>query len=462
MLLQTIGYYAMSDLRGTATLRFLLGLKQHDNDWDAKKRLIGSMLILWALTLPLAILVGLVLIGLAPQIIRVSDVNIAALRIALAVLLVNSLLDRILTIPMQILRAQNMDYAGMGINTLTVMTGSLLSGLVIWLGWGLSGLAVATMFNVLLVSAGRFWVARKALPWIAIKLPNREELVHFLRTSGWLFLSGVAGLLVYSSDALIVGIVLGPSISAIYVATGMVMRMIGEPLYQIVSSGNAGLVGLCGQKDWERVAKVRDEMYFLLFFFMTILGTGVIALNKAFLSLWLGADFYGGNLLTITLVLALVLLYISRIDLVITDAMLYLREKTWIYFIAGLAVAIAGPVLSNSFGPAGMAISVAIGNLILVTSCWILIHRNLGKLNITLLGKLIRPVGIMVIFFTLASIAQSKIDSLDWGMFFAISVTIGLLTVLGTWFLAMPLSTRQSIIERLQYNIPLFRTEQKK
>jgi len=56
-----------------------------------------------------------------------------------------------------------MDYAGMGVNTATVLIGSLLSGWAVWMGWGLPGLATATMANILLISIGRFWVAQRAI-----------------------------------------------------------------------------------------------------------------------------------------------------------------------------------------------------------------------------------------------------------------------------------------------------------
>ena len=294
MLQQILGYFSLTELRATNSLRFLLSLQQHrESNSDEKQRLIGSTLVLMALSFPFTIALGLGLIWFLPNIIRIEPNYTAGLRIALIILLVNAVLDRILAIPMHILKAQNIDYAGMGINTAMVLTGSLLSGLAIWLGYGLPGLAAATMANVLLISIGRFWVARRFIPWMAFKKPSRDEFLRFLRTSGLLFVSGLASLLLYSTDTLLVGFMLGPAIAATYATSGVVLRMIGEPLYQIIGAGNAGLIGLCGQGDWARVANIRKEMYFILLFSMTVLGTGVIALNGPFLKLWLGAEFFG-------------------------------------------------------------------------------------------------------------------------------------------------------------------------
>lgn len=95
---------------------------------------------------------------------------------------------------------------------------------------------------------------------------------------------------------------------------------------------------------------------------MSILGTGIIALNAPFLSLWIGAQFYGGSLLTAGIVVSMVALFLSRIDLLIADAMLFLREKAWAFFGAGLVVTISAVFFLKLWGIAGMAIATLLGN----------------------------------------------------------------------------------------------------
>jgi O-antigen/teichoic acid export membrane protein len=431
----------------------LLGLKQHDDDVSAKQRLVGALFLVWAFSLPLTALLGGVWVWYAPRIINVETTQIAAVRIALIVLLTNSILDRILSVPMHILRAQNLDFMGVGVNTVTVLAGSLLSGLAIWLGWGLIGLSVATTVNILLVSFGRFWVARRAIPWLAIKMPYRHEMIQFIKTSLWLFFAGLAGLLVYSTDTILVGLMLNPAASGVYVTTGVVMRMFGEPIYQVVSAGNAGLMQLCGQKDWERVAQVRKEMYFILLFFMTILGTGVIALNGPFLSIWAAPVFYGGPWLTIAIVAAMVTLYLSRIDLLITDAMLFLRQKTWMFFAAGVVVVGGGSVLLPILGTLGMAIALLAGNLMLLSISWVLIHRMMGKLGSRLIFTLQRPLAVMVVCFMSATWAQNWIIAKNWLHLFLYSAGVGGFTLLFTFFIALPNEIRTSLKSRLMNSL---------
>ncbi|MCX6082561.1 MAG: oligosaccharide flippase family protein [Chloroflexi bacterium] len=454
MLQQLLGYFSLTEFRATGSLRFLLGLQQHYNNNDEKQRLVGSTLIVWGMSLPVTIAFSIGLLWFLPDIIHVSSSSITGIRVALIILIVNALLDRVLAIPMHILKAQNMDYAGMGINTTMVIMASLLSGIAIWLGWGLPGLAAATMANVLLISIGRFWVARRIIPWMAIKKPNRDEFTHFLNTSGLFFLAGLASLLLYSTDTLLVGAIIGPSVAASYTTSGAVLRMIGEPLFQFVGAGNAGLVGLCGEKDWERVANVRKEMYFILFFFMAILGSGVIALNGAFLKLWLGAEFYGGSLLTIFLVLSLTATFLARIDFTISNAMLYLREQTWALLTAGSVGLGSGLFFLRIFGVGGMAIGMAIGNLVLLTIAWILIQRQMPAASTTLIKSLFRPSFTIISLFGLAFFLQPYIEVPNWGVFFLYGLGIGGFSFIASWFLVLSKEIRKVLFIRAQHNIP--------
>ncbi|MCX6064805.1 MAG: hypothetical protein NT121_03500 [Chloroflexi bacterium] len=455
MIQQAIGYFSTTDLRAPAAMRFMLGLKQHDDDVAAKQRLIGSLFVIWTFSLPLTILLGAILIWYAPQIINVNSPYLAAVRITLIVLLANSIIDRILSIPMHILRAQNLDFMGAGINTFTVITGSLLSGLAVYFGWGLVGLALATTFNIILVSLGRFAVARRAIPWLNAKKPYRDELITFFKTSLWLFFSGLGGLLIYSTDTILVGIIINPAASGIYMTTGVAMRMFGEPIYQIVSAGNAGIMGLCGQKNWERVAQVRKEMYFILLFFMTVLGTGIIALNGSFLSIWASSAYYGGSGLTIAIVTVMVTMYLSRIDLLITDAMLFLKQKTWAFFAAGIVVVGCGSSLLPIYGTIGMAFALLAGNLSLLVISWFLIHQKMGKLGSALIFELMQPLAVMAACFWMAAWAQTWLKPSNWAQLFLNTAEVGSLTIIVTLIIAMPPDIRRSIFFRVKNSLKI-------
>ena len=58
--------FSMTDFRGPITLRFLLGMKQHEKDPGSNQRLIGATLVLWCFCIPFTILLGTGLVYFAP------------------------------------------------------------------------------------------------------------------------------------------------------------------------------------------------------------------------------------------------------------------------------------------------------------------------------------------------------------------------------------------------------------
>lgn len=97
-----------------------------------------------------------------------------------------------------------------------------------------------------------------------------------------------------------------------------------------------------------------------------------------------------------------------------------------------------------------MAIALLAGNLILLSISWILIHRMMGKLGSGLIFALQRPLAVMAICFMGAAWAQNWIIAKNWLQLFLYSATVGGLTLLITFFIALPIDIRASLKSRLK------------
>jgi len=112
-----------------------------------------------------------------------------------------------------------------------------------------------------------------------------------------------------------------------------------------------------------------------------ILGTGIITLNRSFLTLWLGKDYYGGAFLTLFLVISVSLSFLTRIDLTIVDAMLFLSEKAWALFAAGIIAIVSGIALLKNHWDRRYGYRMAAGNFVLLLISWMLIQRRIPAIN---------------------------------------------------------------------------------
>ena len=286
MIVQTIGYLSVGDMRPMATLKFSISVRQHVEDASEKRRLVGAALRLWAYTCPVILVIGSVLVWQAPSFIRVPHDAVWALRVAMAVSVVNLAFDRLLGVPSNILVGMNIEYRAMGINAAAAILSGILTVTAIRLGLGLPGIAVATVTGPLVFSVAQFAIVRRAVQWFGAQRPQGEEMTEFVKLSGWISLAALAGLLVTSVDIFLLGVLLGPAVAAVYTTTGAAFRYLLTPLGEVLGSGSAGIAGLCGREEWQRVARIRTELHTVSVAAMSVLGFIVISLNRDFLRLW--------------------------------------------------------------------------------------------------------------------------------------------------------------------------------
>jgi O-antigen/teichoic acid export membrane protein len=433
MLQQTAGYLALSDLRPMGTLKFTLAVRQHLDDVEEKRRQVGAALIIWAVTLPILLAVGALAVWGTPSLIRTDPQYIWPVRLTMGLLVLSIVLERGLSVPGNVLRGVNLDYKAMGLNAGIILLGGLLTVLAIWAGWGLPGMAGAGIMGIALASSVRYLVARRVVPWFGMARPLRRELLDFARLSGWLFLSALGSLLLVSSEFLLVGVILGPKAAAVYATTGAVLRMSVVPLEQLLSSGSPGIAGLCGQGKWDRVGQLRYEMHLAAIAAITVVGVGVLTLNQAFLNLWVGEGFFGGQALNLLLVLTALEAILFRVDVVIVDAMLEFRSQTFISITCGAASILLGSCLAFVWGLPGMALGIFLARLGSLTYLPFIMAQK-GIPVICYLRSMMRPYLVATIILCICYFASSLFLVQTW---LSLMLSGLLLALLSTGFIGL-------------------------
>ena len=428
MMQQSVGYLSLTDLRPMGTLKFTLAVRQHIEDTDEKRRQVGSALRLWAITFPFFLVCGIIIIWQAPNFIKTAPQYVESIRIAMGILVISVALERVISLPANVLRGMNLAYKGMWLNILSVVLGGAATVLAIWFGFGLPGVAAAGVIGVVLGGGFNLYVVRKELHWFSATRPSKDEFLKFFKLSSWLFLSGISGILLNSSDIILVGYVLGPKTAAIYAATGLVLNMLTRPLMMLLGSATPGLAGLCGQENWQRVLRVREEILLLNFFGLTLIAIGVILLNNIFLTLWIEQGYYAGGLVNFLLVCTVVVRALSRVDINIVSGMLQLKLQALSSLISGLIVIILGWIMLIKWGMFGMAFSSLIGACVFWVCNFTIIQRRIELEFSKLFSPNIIRFSIISILFVLFSyliavfVPLEKFISINWVSFIGLSM----------------------------------------
>jgi O-antigen/teichoic acid export membrane protein len=298
----------------------------------------------------------------------------------------------------------------------------------------------------------RYLIARANVPWLGIAWPPRKMLSDFWRQALWLFLASLGYVMQNSSDLLIVGILLNPSAAAIYGTTGAVLRMAIEPLYAIISSANAGIAGLCGQQAWDRVERVRNEIHLMALVVITVLGVGVLSLNRAFMAWWIGPSYYAGDTLNVLLVLLALQSIPLRSDVMLMDGMLKFRERAISTIVANaLGMGFAG-VLAHFSGLEGAALGLFLGRVLAMTTYQIIIKQGSGIGVTGYFRWMGRPLLVGAGLLTVGYFSPFHLTNLI--SFFAVGAIVTLISSLIMWFLGLNAVQRSYLSQRFGSQLP--------
>lgn len=224
-----------------------------------------------------------------------------SLRLPLAMLLATF----VATYPLRIFQAtlqglQDLTFIG-ALQLASWVIGTVVTVLLVVEGWGLTALAVGAMITQLVsLGACGYRVATRfpaAMPRRLPRLPWAVAAPH-LQRAFWVSVSQVAQVLLYASDILIVAWVFGPVTVVPYACTQKLISVLSNQPQILTQAAAPALSELRMGASRSKLLSVTSSLSLAL-----MLGSGaifvvVLAVNRAFVSWWVGPDQYGGATLT--------------------------------------------------------------------------------------------------------------------------------------------------------------------
>ena len=133
MLWRLTGYLWATSGRAAQALQSAIANRLHSDDIDEKRRLVGASIVVWALYLPLLVVVTALAIWKLPALLDAPAQDVAPLRWTILLLGVDSVMVSLLTIPRATLQGENLGYRRMGLSTALVLISGVLTAVALWL-----------------------------------------------------------------------------------------------------------------------------------------------------------------------------------------------------------------------------------------------------------------------------------------------------------------------------------------
>ena len=313
-----------------------------------------------------------------------------------------------------------------------VLRAGLTLGLL-FAGAGLYALtigAAAPLVVALVAGMVRAWVLAPDLFRVGTR-PSWRGVVTLFREGigGWL--AGFGWKLGSASYALVITALGAPVLVPVFVCTAKLSQLLTNLSWVLPDSGLVGLAQIHGEGRVERVREVAGGMLSLLL----VLAGGVVclqlALNPAFVHLWVGAEFFGGLRLNILLA-ALVMLSSLVHGLNVVESVLGFRLRVGVAVLIGGAVQFGlALLLGRWWGLQGVAAAALVSALLTTLPAGLVLLRPATGLSPRwLLGDVVLPWLGRVWPILLAALAFGM-----WHRGETVWLPVGVTTVLGLAYL---------------------------
>lgn len=173
-------------------------------------------------------------------------------------------------------------------------------------GYGLYAVATGLLVRSVLTAIGALialaplFAAAPGSWW-----PRRQDSLALWRDSARFFVTSIAMRLQSQANVLFVGVVLGPHAAAIYGLTVRAHETVYIVMGQLYSAFGPVLAHLAGSGNVERLHAVIRRLLPLVAALAAVGAACVVALNHSFMTLWVGADTFGGWPLTVLMAIAM-------------------------------------------------------------------------------------------------------------------------------------------------------------
>ncbi len=411
-----VGYLTPASGRPTFALKWTLANQQSSNDFEKKRRYIGSTLIVWAIFLPVMLSLGGIVAWLVPGWVKAPQAYVWTVRIVCLLLVANMIVDTLSNVPQSVLQGQNLAYKRMGMSAGLIVAGGLFTWLAIHFNLGLIGVAISVILETALTGFLFLAIIRGYAVWFGAAKPHWEELREILERSWWFLGWNLVTSLLLASDVVVLGLFNSITSVTSYTLTKYVPEMMISIIANVVFAVMPGLGGIVGAGDLQKAVRVRGEIMSLIWLVVTAMGTSVLLWNRSFLGLWVGGTRYSGSLPHLLIVLGVIQLVFIRSDASIIDLTLRLSQKVLLGLVSVAISVVAASLLVGYFkmGIIGLCLGIMLGRLLLTWGYPQLISRFLQIRGATQIRAMARPMIVSVVLLGCAFVVDIMSPSSSW------------------------------------------------
>lgn len=357
-----LDFATVADGRAAQALKWIVASRTSLSDAE-KQRDVGAAITVWFRWLPVAALVAAGVTAAMPFLIKgIPDDARTVAYTAAVILAANTVLAGLLAIPDSVLTGINQGYKSMIITTVVfVVSNGAMVGAA-YAGWTLWSLAAIVLIAATLNTALTLAVAKRAVPWWGVAKPTKPDIRRVFGYSAWTLGGMLVDKMLLASELIVISVMVGAVAVTQYTFTAYVLQFVLS-ISLVTASGFMPVLGsLLGSSEMNAAAE-RTRSVRRLVIGVTVLGcAAVLAFNGTFVTLWVGADQYLGNLINMLLVICALQQAFIRMDGQILDVTMKIAPRVMVGLASsagGIAAGCIGFALTHDLASALIAVIIA-------------------------------------------------------------------------------------------------------
>jgi len=360
---QLNSYMVMSDLQTSTTLKWVIAKDRTTATEKELRQSVAAALFANILILPFYATAGCIIIWLAPYVTKIDEEHFALVRTTSGLLVLAFIITQVLFIFESVLMAMNLSYKAMRIRPLITALAGVLTAGVLYLDWGLPGMAAVLVVVPVVTGAiiGRIVYAH--VPWFGFARVTWPKVFGFFKLTGWFMALKIVDTANMSIDLILLGYLAGPTYVAAFTISRYSILAASTVCNSAFNAVTPGLSRLFGEKNYSGLLSARRQMLSLLWVYLAVCGAIVCVWNKDFVGIWTSPEYFTGQLETFLIVVVVTLKSIQVVDgSIVVMALEVKRNVTIGVFAALLTVALAW-MLVPRYQTVGLLLSLLVGVL---------------------------------------------------------------------------------------------------
>lgn len=314
----------------------------------------------------------------------------------------------------------------------------------LYFGFGLWSFVYTTLVTFFISLIMTVYLMLRHYPFLRIRFKNFDKtfLKQMFSFGFFIFLTGIAGQIIFFSDRLFIGSIVSLSAVTLYSITIKAPELCRELAFRIADQAYPAMVEIGHQEGETRLKMMHQKLMILTICFVSIAFWMILIINEWFIKLWVGENFFAGYpvlLLSLAHMLLQSMIHVSFIFLMGAGK---IKGYSMIaMFEAGLKIFLT-VWLGKMFGITGIMFSTVLAAVL--TGGWFVIFTTSRYLKIGFFEYFLKPVIIpfllisgvgLLLYFSSKNLFQ--VIQLNWINFLVVSTILGCLFVIPTWFILL-------------------------